>query len=35
VRWGSWLKRFENVEDGTNNRVLERNESEQNDDKEE
>jgi hypothetical protein len=31
----SWLKRFGNVEDGTNNRVLERNESEQSDGKEE
>jgi hypothetical protein len=35
MKWESWLKSFENVEDGTNNRVLERNESEQSDGKEE
>jgi hypothetical protein len=34
VKLKNWSRRLENMEDGTNNRVSEINESEQNDDKE-
>jgi hypothetical protein len=35
MKWKSWSRRLENMEDETNNRVSERNESEQSNDREE